>query len=212
MYYALLEGRSCSISCTKISWARGLAKYSRCCCQKPLLLSDEQLLQLRAYVNAGGSLLRRSRPACTTSATSSGRFPAGRCVRHSQEREDHALPARILARTRSSTKFSTGFFEYQLDPRGGESHTVAPGENPILTVVPASSPTLRNCLIRSRRGRTSRHCGEAARQCAAWLLSGRYRAHDVAIGPSRSGAVAAELDPLGGSGANMRRSQSKATA
>src|SRR5260370_10190291 len=58
MYYGLLEGRFLFdfVDEGKLG-PEDLAKYSALLLPNSALLSDEQCLQLRSYVNAGGSLL-----------------------------------------------------------------------------------------------------------------------------------------------------------
>ncbi len=139
MYYALLEGRFLFdfVHEDKLG-PEDLAKYSALLLPNSALLSDEQCLQLRAYVNAGGSLL----------AT----FETSLYNERNEQRPDFGLADvfgirkngkvtgtsgnAYLARIEKQHEILNGFSNTTWIPGAENRIPVAPVENPILTVVP----------------------------------------------------------------------------
>ncbi len=139
MYYALLEGRFLFdfVHEDKLAPA-DLAKYTALLLPNTALLSDEQCRRLRAYVEAGGSLL----------AT----FETSLYTERNQRRSDFGLADvfgirkagdiigttgnAYLARIEKQHPILNGFSNTAWIPGAQNRLPVAPVENPILTVVP----------------------------------------------------------------------------
>jgi len=139
MYYALLEGRFLFDFVHEDKLApEDLAKYSALLLPNTALLSDEQCRQLRAYVDAGGSLL----------AT----FETSMYTERNQRRSDFGLADvfgirktgnligtvgnAYLARIEKQHEVLSGFSDTNWIPGAENRIPVAPVEGPILTVVP----------------------------------------------------------------------------
>jgi hypothetical protein len=139
MYYALLEGRFLFDFVHEDKLApEDLAKYSALLLPNTALLSDEQCRQLRAYVDAGGSLL----------AT----FETSLYTERNQRRPDFGLADvfgirkagdivatvgnAYLARIEKQHAILNGFSNTHWIPGAENRIPVAPVDGPILTVVP----------------------------------------------------------------------------
>ena len=201
LYYALLEGRFLFDFVHEDKLApEDLAKYSALLLPNTALLSDEQCRQLRAYVDAGGSLL----------AT----FETSLYTERNERRQDFGLADvfgirkagdivgtignAYLARIEKQHEILNGFSGTNWIPGAENRVPVAPVDGPILTVVPGfvAYPPELSYPLQDAHERTGGR-GAAEGQEPPGLLPGRYRAHHVAHRPYRSGAAAAELDPLG---------------
>ena len=139
MYYALLEGRFLFDFVHEDKLApEELAKYSALLLPNTALLSDEQCRQLRAYVNAGGSLLATFETSLFNERNERRRgFRTGRCVRHSEgrRRRRHGRQ-RVPGAHREAAWDLNGFAGTNWIPGAENRVPVAPVESPILTVVP----------------------------------------------------------------------------
>jgi Beta-galactosidase trimerisation domain len=139
MYYALLEGRFLFDFVHEDKLApEDVAKYSALLLPNTALLSDEQCGQLRAYVDAGGSLL----------AT----FETSMYTERNERRSDFGLADvfgirkngdiigtvgnAYLARIEKQHQILKGFSDTNWIPGAENRIPVAPVEGPILTVVP----------------------------------------------------------------------------
>ena len=202
MYYALLEGRFLFDFVHEDKLApEDLAKYSALLLPNTALLSDQQCRQLRAYVDAGGSLLatfetslyneRNERRADFGLADVFGIRKAGEVV--------GTIGQRLPGAHREAARDSRRLCGHELDSRGGEPHArraggwPGPDRGARLRGVSAGAVVSAAAAHQRTGGR-----GAAEGQEPAGLLPRRHRAHHVAIGPYRSGAAAAELHPLGG--------------
>jgi hypothetical protein len=139
MYYALLEGRFLFDFVHEDKLApEDLAKYSALLLPNTALLSDRQCLQLRAYVDGGGSLLatfetslyteRNQRRGDFGLADVFGIRQAGEIV--------GTLGNAYLARIEKPHEILTGFSNTNWIPGAENRLPVAPVDGPILTVVP----------------------------------------------------------------------------
>ncbi len=209
LYYALLEGRFLFDFVHEDKLApEDLAKYTALMLPNTALLSDEQCRQLRAYVDAGGSLLatfetslyneRNERRADFGLADVFGIRKAGDVIGTNGNA--------YLARIEKPHAILDGLHGHGLDSRRGESRAAgAGGWSGADAWCRASWRIRRSCRIRR-----SAHTDEPAvvvrqkGQEPAGLFPRRHRADHVAIRPHRPGAAAAELHPLGG-GRRIRR-------
>jgi hypothetical protein len=139
MYYALLEGRFLFDFVHEDKLApENLAKYSALLLPNTALLSDDQCRQLRAYVDAGGSLLatfetsmyteRNQRRAEFGLADVFGIRKTGDAV--------GTLGNAYLARIEKPHEILSGFSGTNWIPGAENRIPVGPVDSPILTVVP----------------------------------------------------------------------------
>ena len=139
MYYALLEGRFLFDFVHEDKLApEDLAKYSALLLPNTALLSDQQCRQLRAYVDAGGSLLatfetslyneRNERRGDFGLADVFGIRKAGEIT--------GTLGNAYLARIEQPHEILNGFSGTNWIPGAENRLPVAPVDDPILTVVP----------------------------------------------------------------------------
>jgi hypothetical protein len=139
MYYALLEGRFLFDFVHEDKLApEDLAKYSALLLPNTALLGDEQCRQLRAYVDAGGSLLatfetslyteRNERRSDFGLADIFGIRKAGDIV--------GTLGNAYLARIEKQHEILSGFSGTNWIPGAQNRIPIAPVDGPILTVVP----------------------------------------------------------------------------
>jgi hypothetical protein len=139
MYYALLEGRFLFDFVHEDKLApEDLAKYSALLLPNTALLSDQQCRQLKAYVDAGGSLLatfetslyneRNERRADFGLADVFGIRKAGDAV--------GTVGNAYLARIEKPHEILNGFSNTHWIPGAENRIPIAPVDNPILTVVP----------------------------------------------------------------------------
>ena len=139
MYYALLEGRFLFdfVHEDKMS-AQELAKYSALVLPNTALLSDDQCRQLRAYVDAGGSLLatyetslyneRNERRTDFGLADVFGILKAGDPI--------GTTGNGYLARIEKPHEILAGFANTHWIPGAENRIPIAPVDSPVLTVVP----------------------------------------------------------------------------
>jgi hypothetical protein len=139
MYYALLEGRFLFDFVHEDKLApEDLAKYSALLLPNTALLGDEQCRQLRAYVDAGGSLLATFETSLYTErnerrpdfglADVFGIRKAGDIV--------GTLGNAYLARIEKQHEILSGFSGTNWIPGAQNRIPIAPVDGPILTVVP----------------------------------------------------------------------------
>ena len=124
MYYALLEGRFLFDFVHEDKLApEELAKYSALLLPNTALLSDEQCRQLRAYVDAGGSLLATFETSLYNERNERrAGFRTGRRVRHSQgRRRCRHGGQRVPGAHREAARDPQRLCRHQLDSRRGKS-------------------------------------------------------------------------------------------
>ena len=139
MYYALLEGRFLFDFVHEDNLApEDLKKYSALLLPNTALLSDQQCRQLRAYVEPAARCWRRSKPACTTSATSAAPISAWPMFSASARRATSigTTGNAFYGAHREAACHPRGFADTNWLPGAENRVPVAPVEGPVLTVVP----------------------------------------------------------------------------
>ena len=170
MYYALLEGRFLFDFVHEDDLGpENLKKYSALLLPNTALLSDEQCRQLRAYVEAGGSLLATFETSMYTERNQR-RPDFGLAdvfgIRQSRGHHRHERQRVSMRASRSRTRFWTASRARTGFPGAEFRLPVTPVEDPVLTVVPgyvAYPPELSYPPSRARTNRrwSSREKGKS---------------------------------------------------
>ena len=173
MYYALLEGRFLFdfVHEDKLAPAE-LTKYSALLLPNTALLSDEQCRQLRAYVDAGGSLLATFETSLYTERNERGPTSDSPMFSESTKPARSSAPSAtpISPASRSRTRSSTVLRHHWI-PGAENRLPVAPVEGPILTVVPGFVAYPPELSYPSRSTPTNPPSSCAKRARAAWSVS-----------------------------------------